>query len=154
MMVGYNKLSYFCRSFREYYGISPEKHRTNGGTIDARRIKEKFWNMKFRRKLLFSHTMVCVIPIVILGFFCYQQVLHLMMEREKESLSQSMKQAEQTVDAELESYGNIVTYLSMHSQIQDYLKKDYQNTSKDYYVQHEFYMNLLAPTMLNLGNTA
>ena len=74
-----------------------------------------------------------------------------MMEREKESLSQSMKQAEQTVDAELESYGNIVTYLSMHSQIQDYLKKDYQNTSKDYYVQHEFYMNLLAPTMLNLG---
>jgi len=35
MMVGYNKLSYFCRSFREYYGISPEKHRTNGGTIDA-----------------------------------------------------------------------------------------------------------------------
>lgn len=62
-----------------------------------RRIKEKFWNMKFRRKLLFSHTMVCVIPIVILGFFCYQQVLHLMMEREKESLSQSMKQAEQTV---------------------------------------------------------
>ena len=48
-----------------------------------RRIKEKFWNMKFRRKLLFSHTMVCVIPIVILGFFCYQQVLHLMMEREK-----------------------------------------------------------------------
>ena len=39
----------------------------------------------------------------------------------------------------------------MHSQIQDYLKKDYQNTSKDYYVQHEFYMNLLAPTMLNLG---
>ena len=79
-----------------------------------RRIKEKFWNMKFRRKLLFSHTMVCVIPIVILGFFCYQQVLHLMMEREKESLSQSMKQAEQTVDAELESYGNIVTYLSMH----------------------------------------
>lgn len=116
-----------------------------------RRIKEKFWNMKFRRKLLFSHTMVCVIPIVILGFFCYQQVLHLMMEREKESLSQSMKQAEQTVDAELESYGNIVTYLSMHSQIQDYLKKDYQNTSKDYYVQHEFYMNLLAPTMLNLG---
>ena len=107
--------------------------------------------MKFRRKLLFSHTMVCVIPIVILGFFCYQQVLHLMMEREKESLSQSMKQAEQTVDAELESYGNIVTYLSMHSQIQDYLKKDYQNTSKDYYVQHEFYMNLLAPTMLNLG---
>lgn len=84
-------------------------------------------------------------------FFCYQQVLHLMMERKKESLSQSMKQAEQTVDAELESYGNIVTYLSMHSQIQDYLKKDYQNTSKDYYVQHEFYMNLLAPTMLNLG---
>ncbi len=41
-----------------------------------RRIKEKFWNMKFRRKLLFSHTMVCVIPIVILGFFCYQQVLN------------------------------------------------------------------------------
>ena len=35
MMVGYNKLSYFCRSFREYYGISPEKHRTNGGIIDA-----------------------------------------------------------------------------------------------------------------------
>lgn len=34
-----------------------------------RRIKEKFWNMKFRRKLLFSHTMVCVLPIVILGFF-------------------------------------------------------------------------------------
>ena len=63
--------------------------------------------MKFRRKLLFSHTMVCVIPIVILGFFCYQQVLHLMMEREKESLSQSMKQAEQTVRK--------YCYLSVHA---------------------------------------
>lgn len=28
--VGYPNVSYFCQSFREYYGISPQKFRTNG----------------------------------------------------------------------------------------------------------------------------
>jgi len=28
--VGYNNVSYFCQSFREYYGISPQKYRNQG----------------------------------------------------------------------------------------------------------------------------
>ena len=28
--VGYPNVSYFCQSFREYYGISPQKFRSNG----------------------------------------------------------------------------------------------------------------------------
>lgn len=33
-MVGYHKLSYFCQSFKEYYGVSPEKYRNNGSSTD------------------------------------------------------------------------------------------------------------------------
>ncbi len=33
-MVGYHKLSYFCQSFKEYYGISPEKYRNYGSCTD------------------------------------------------------------------------------------------------------------------------
>ena len=29
--VGYPNVSYFCQSFREYFGVSPEKFRSNGG---------------------------------------------------------------------------------------------------------------------------
>jgi two-component system response regulator YesN len=28
--VGYRNVSYFCQSFREYYGISPQKYRGKG----------------------------------------------------------------------------------------------------------------------------
>ena len=28
--VGYSNVSYFCQSFREYYGISPQKYRNQG----------------------------------------------------------------------------------------------------------------------------
>ena len=28
--VGYQNVSYFCQSFREYYGISPQKYRSQG----------------------------------------------------------------------------------------------------------------------------
>lgn len=29
--VGYPNVSYFCQSFREFYGVSPQKYRVNGG---------------------------------------------------------------------------------------------------------------------------
>lgn len=32
--VGYPNVSYFCQSFREYYGISPQKFRAGGETIE------------------------------------------------------------------------------------------------------------------------
>ena len=28
--VGYSNVSYFCQSFREYYGLSPQKYRSKG----------------------------------------------------------------------------------------------------------------------------
>lgn len=28
--VGYPNVSYFCQSFREHFGISPQKYRSNG----------------------------------------------------------------------------------------------------------------------------
>ena len=28
--VGYPNVSYFCQSFREYFGVSPQKYRTKG----------------------------------------------------------------------------------------------------------------------------
>ncbi len=114
-------------------------------------VKKKISDLPFRRKLLISHAMVCIVPIVILGVFCYYQVVNLLMEREQEDLSQSILQAKQTVDGDLQVYENIAVYLSMHSQIKGYLQADYKNTSLDYYRQHEFYMELLKPTMLNLG---
>ena len=32
--VGYRNVSYFCQSFREYFGISPQKYRNEGETLD------------------------------------------------------------------------------------------------------------------------
>ena len=33
-MCGYQNVSYFCSSFREFYGVSPQKFRENGGLGD------------------------------------------------------------------------------------------------------------------------
>ena len=32
--VGYKNVSYFCQSFREYFGVSPQKFRSEGETLD------------------------------------------------------------------------------------------------------------------------
>ena len=32
--VGYRNVSYFCQSFREYFGVSPQKFRNEGETLD------------------------------------------------------------------------------------------------------------------------
>ncbi len=32
--VGYRNVSYFCQSFREYFGISPQKYRNEGESLN------------------------------------------------------------------------------------------------------------------------
>lgn len=32
--VGYPNVSYFCQSFREYFGVSPQKYRDMGDTTE------------------------------------------------------------------------------------------------------------------------
>ncbi len=32
---GYPNVSYFCSSFREFFGVSPQKFRESGGQADA-----------------------------------------------------------------------------------------------------------------------
>ena len=32
--VGYQNVSYFCQSFREYFGVSPQKYRDKGESYE------------------------------------------------------------------------------------------------------------------------
>ena len=50
------------------------------------RIISWYRNLGFRKKVLFSHLAVSLIPVIVLGTFCYHQTRNLLIRREKEVL--------------------------------------------------------------------
>ena len=77
----------------------------------------KFQDIKFRRKLIITYIFVGVIPIIVLGTFCYSRSRHQLIEREKSNIKDYMQQAASTLDNQMQIYDNLSKYLSFNPKI-------------------------------------
>lgn len=65
-------------------------------------------NLAFRKKVWISFLAVSLIPVIILGAFSYFQTRKLLVQREQEVLSETLKQSVLTLNATLESCEHIM----------------------------------------------
>ncbi len=89
-------------------------------------------NLAFRKKVFLSHLAVSLIPVVILGVFCYFQTRRLLIQREREVLKETLEQSVLRMDASLETYQHVMENLVWDVNIRKALEAHYQNNLEMY----------------------
>ena len=94
-------------------------------------------NMAFRKKVLLSHLVVSLIPVVILGAFCYFQTRRLLIQREKEVLRETLEQNVLTLNSVVTTYQHVMENLVWDVNLKNALSMDYQNNLEMYCVYRD-----------------
>lgn len=106
----------------------------------------KFQDIKFRHKLIITYICIGVIPILVLGVFCYNQSRHQLLEREKNSIQDYMQQAVTSLNNQMQIYDNLSDYLSYNQAIAQIVGYHY----KSYYEMYEQFTQELDPLLSSL----
>ena len=89
-------------------------------------------NLVFRKKVFLSHLAVSLIPVVILGVFCYLQTRRLLIQREREVLRETLEQSVLRMDFSLSMYQHVMQNLVWDENIRQALEVQYQNNLEMY----------------------
>lgn len=95
-------------------------------------IKQWYKNLVFRKKVFLSHLALSLIPVVILGVFCYFQTRKLLIQREKEVLKETLEQTVLRMDATLGIYQHVMENLVWDDNLRTVLEQQYQNNLEMY----------------------
>ena len=79
-------------------------------------------NLAFRKKVFLSHLAVSLIPVVILGIFCYLQTRRLLIQREREVLRETLEQSVLRMDSSLAMYQHVMQNLVWDENIRQALE--------------------------------
>lgn len=105
------------------------------------RIKQYILNLKFRHKIILTYFLVSIIPIIILGVFCYKETNKLLITQEKENLTRTFKEEIVRIENSVNIYNNMATYITFTPAILDVVNYNYSS----YYEMYYKYKNTLDP---------
>lgn len=105
------------------------------------RLKRFFLNLKFRYKIILTYFLVSIIPIIILGLFCYQQTKNLLLDQERENLRKSFSEAVIGIENSANVYSNILDYTTFNPMVLEVINHEY----KSYYEMYYKFYNMLDP---------
>lgn len=78
---------------------------------------KKISDLKIRKKVILTLVLICIIPIVVLGSYCYYQIQTILVKQEKENLQKSLHQASTTINSKLQVYNNLSNYIAYNQNI-------------------------------------
>ena len=110
------------------------------------RIRQWYRNLVFRKRVLYSHLAVSLIPVIILGAFCYIQTRNLLINREKEVLRETLEQSVITLDSTLDAYKNVMDNLTWDAKIKEALAVRYENNFQMYLA----YRDIIDPILFRI----
>lgn len=114
-----------------------------------RPLIQLFKNMKLRHKVLVTYAFVGVLPIAVLGCFCYHQSKNMLVEHENSNMQDCLDQAVLSIDNQLDIYNNLSDYIAYNQSICQVISYDY-STSYEIYEKYENLTNLLDPMLASL----
>ncbi|MEC0089456.1 sensor histidine kinase [Paenibacillus macquariensis] len=88
--------------------------------------------MKFQTKIKLAFLLISMIPVVVLGGFCYSQTRSLLIEQSKSDLNAALQQSALTLNSQLEGYNKIMNYLSFDQEIVNAANHTYTSTFEMY----------------------
>lgn len=108
-------------------------------------LKNKILNLKYRQKLLLTYFIISIIPLTVLGNFCYKQVRTLLLEQETTSMQTALDTAVRSMDHQISLYNDLSDSLTTNKDIIETASKTYQSL----YEQHEQFVYTLDPILQN-----
>lgn len=106
-----------------------------------KKIKTFFADMKFRKKLLLSFTLICIIPIIILGAYCYGKTKQLLITQEEYNIKNSLHLATTNTNHKFDVYNNLSNDIAYNNNIIEAINYNYKN----YYDMYKSYKDIIDP---------
>ncbi len=92
--------------------------------------------------------LVSIIPVAILGLFCYQQTKALLVSQEEANLQSSLQQAADSLENQIQIYNNLSDYLAFDSDLNESANRIYTN----YMELYDAYSKTISPLFLSMKN--
>ncbi len=97
-----------------------------------RKIKQRFDDMKYRNKLILLCFLVSLIPLSVMGLFCYKQTIQLLRTRELDSLESSVVSVSNSLDSKVNTYQNLLSYLANSNDLAEFSSYNDANAYDQY----------------------
>ncbi len=110
------------------------------------RMKTWYSRLAFQKKVFLSHLTVSLIPVIILGIFCYSQTRSLLIKREREVVAETLVQSGNTLNASLELYSHVMEHITWNTNLKTALASRYQNNLEMY----RAYRDIIDPLILQM----
>ena len=102
--------------------------------------------LKFRSKIFLICFIISLVPVSILGFFCYSQTHSLLIQRENDTLTESLNRETTALNTKIIEYETIITNILYNDDIRLALKHSYDTN----YEKYILYRDTLDPFIKNM----
>lgn len=100
-------------------------------------------NIKYRYKIYGALICVSLIPVIILGYFCYNETTSLLLEREKQNMESSLTQVSSSLINQIKVYTNLANYISFDKTIKEVLEME----GVSYFQMYDKYTKVIDPLL-------
>lgn len=109
-----------------------------------KRLLSFYHNLNYKKKMVFTCILVGLIPLSLLGAFCYYQTVHMLLDKEKDSLSSAVNTAYHSLNHQIQLYEDMITYLAHSETIVQVPSQDYQTITEKFEVLNYEYDVLIS----------
>lgn len=92
-----------------------------------KRLLTYFKNLRFKQKLFISYLVVCIIPVIALGFFSYYQASKLLLQQAKQNLDDSVSQIASNINFRCTQHEAIVNSVTQNIVFKQIFSNNYDN---------------------------
>lgn len=107
-------------------------------------ILKFYLNLNYKRKMVLTCVLVGLIPLTLLGTFCYSQTVSMLLEKEQDSMSSSVNTAYNSMNHEIQLYEDQISYLTNLETIIHVASDSYDSTIEKFEVLNYTYDVLLS----------
>lgn len=95
-------------------------------------LKKYIHDLNFQTKIKLAFLLISMIPVIVLGSFCFSETRSLLINQSKSDLNAALNQSALTLDSQLEAYNKIVNFLSFNQEIVNAANHTYTSTFEMY----------------------
>lgn len=108
-----------------------------------RKLKQKYKDLKYRYKTTLIIVLAGMLPVVLIVIYMQMGMLRSLREQETGSMKNSLNQAVDTMEGQIQIYENLIDYLSYSQNLRNVLSK----TGESDYEKYVQYKNIVDPLL-------
>ncbi|OKP87946.1 hypothetical protein A3844_09035 [Paenibacillus helianthi] len=115
-------------------------------------LKQKIGDFRFQTKIKLSFLLVSMIPVIVLGSFCFSETRSLLVQQSKADLNATLKQSVLSVNNQMDVYNKVMNFLSFNQEILNAANTTYTSAYEMYdQLNNVIDQNFFTARYLNTG---